>query len=231
MSTSPEIEKFNHLASEWWDINGALKTLHDINPTRLQYIKNHCDINNAVVLDLGCGGGILSESLAGAAQHVNGLDLSNEAIAIAEQHSQMSSIHNLDYFCESADSHRHTHKSHYDVIVCMEMLEHVEDPESIIQACNDMLKPGGTLFLSTIHRKAEAYLKTVFIAEYLFRWIPPGTHDYRQFIKPSELAQMCRDHHLQLERIDGLAYEPFSRKAYITDKTNLNYLLVATKQS
>lgn len=223
-----ETAKFSALADEWWDSNGPLSTLHDINPVRLNYIKQAVDLAGKHVLDVGCGGGILSESLCKESAVVTGIDASQEAINIARLHSDTANL-KINYVESSAERHAQQNPEAYDVITCMELLEHVPDPESLLAACADMLKPGGHLFASTINRNLKSYLGTVLAAEYLLKLIPRGTHDYARFIKPAELAEWCRKSGLTVLDISGMAYLPFVHSAWLKRNPDMNYLLHATR--
>jgi len=186
-----EIKKFNALATDWWDPNGRMKPLHQMNPLRIQYIKNHTNIAEKKVLDVGCGGGLLSEAMARESADVIGIDLSNTLIQVAQQHAQKKRVL-VDYQCISVENIAQTHAASFDIITCMEMLEHVPDPIGILQACANSLKPGGVLFVSTINRTIESYLGAIVAAEYILGLLPKGTHQYSPFIRPSDLTQWAR---------------------------------------
>lgn len=220
-----EIEKFAQLSQHWWDPHGPLRTLHDINATRLQFIEENCQLANKQVLDLGCGGGILTESLAKAGALTTGVDLEAKAIQVAQAHALENNLQ-IDYInCPIEDLDL---KKTYDVITCMEMLEHVPSPEAILQELKLHLKPGGKIFLSTINRTSKAYLYTIIGAEYLLNLIPKNTHDYKKYIKPSELSNMLLDLDLSIEDIKGLDYNPLTHRAHIVDDVSVNYMLVAS---
>jgi 2-polyprenyl-6-hydroxyphenyl methylase/3-demethylubiquinone-9 3-methyltransferase len=215
---------FHDLASSWWDIKGPFKTLHDINPSRLAYIKSHLSLAGKKVLDLGCGGGILSEALAKEGALVTGIDIEPNLIDIAKHHSHESGLE-IDYQLMSvADL-----KQKFDVIVCMEMLEHVSEPSIIIESISRCLKPGGKVFLSTINRSLKAYFELIVMGEYVLKILPRQTHDYRQFITPGELDTCLRVAQLTLKDLKGMAYNPFSRVARLTQNVDVNYLLYAEK--
>ncbi len=222
-----EIEKFNE--HDWWDQDGALKTLHDINPTRFDFILSHEPIKGQRVLDLGCGGGILTEGLAKRGAIATGIDMADEAIAVAKAHAERAQL-KIDYQVITAEEHATDHQAHYDVITSLELLEHVPSPSSIIEAAAAMLKPGGGLFLSTINRTLKARTLVVYAAEYLLRVVPKGTHDPDRFITPLELYELCELHGLEVKAISGMSYNPFTRIATLSDDVSMNYLLYATKK-
>jgi 2-polyprenyl-6-hydroxyphenyl methylase/3-demethylubiquinone-9 3-methyltransferase len=225
-----EVDKFNELASHWWDKNGPLKTLHDINPCRLQYIIDYCgDLMNQRILDVGCGGGILSESMAREGAHVLGIDLAQELIQVARLHAIDQKVSYLDYQVQDVIKWSNQYPGTYDVVTCMELLEHVPNPQCIIEACANLLRSGGFLYLSTLNRHPISYLKAVLAAEYLLRIVPIGTHDYQSMIRPSELASMLRDAGVDILSIDGMDYNPWLRKAIRSKDVRVNYLIVAQK--
>lgn len=220
-----EHDKFEQHAQDWWDMNGPLKTLHDINPARLKYIKQHIALSGARILDLGCGGGVLSEALAGAGAHVTGLDMVQKSIDTARAHAKTSKLV-IDYQCQAVEDFS---GEPFDAIVCMEMLEHVPCPVSIIDACKGLLKPEGLLFLSTINRTLKAYLGAVVMAEYVLKLLPKQTHDYDKFIKPAELVRLLRMGKFSLVDMKGLHYNPLSREASIVEDVSVNYMMVAKR--
>ncbi len=222
-----EIKKFAELSQEWWDLNGKLKTLHDINNTRMGYILSHTPLRNKKVLDLGCGGGILTEALAKAGAIATGLDLEINAINVAKSHALENDLV-INYEHCAIENLNPTLK--FDVITCLEMLEHVPNPLSIIKQLSHHLEPNGLLFLSTINRSCKAYLYTIIGAEYLLNIIPKQTHDYDKYIKPSELASMLRQTHMNLKEMKGLNYNPLSRKSWLEPSVEVNYLCVAEKE-
>jgi len=226
---STETVKFGRFAEQWWDPDGPLHTLHDINPVRLEYITRRVDLKGQLVLDLGCGGGLLSESMAEAGARVTGIDASHEAISIARQHNPYADSR-LQYEISTVEAHIKHSKAEYDVITCMELLEHVPDPASIIRSSASLLRPGGHLFFSTINRTLKAYLTGVIAAEYILGLLPKGTHEYARFIKPSELASVCTQNNLLVRDITGMAYMPYLRRAWLHPSPSINYLLHATKQ-
>ena len=221
-----EKSKFDALEEQWWDINGALKILHDINPTRLQYIKRYMSLQNKNILDVGCGGGILTEIMALAGGLVTGIDIAPQLIKIASDHAQQTDI-DICYKHTTIEELLPTEANKYEIITCMEMLEHVPDPHSVINACSKLLKPKGWLVLSTINRNLQAYLQTKIIAEYLLKLLPIGTHSYAKYIQPSEMAAYCRACNLTVIDVSGLSYLPFARRCYIKEKPDVNYFLCA----
>lgn len=220
-----EIAKFAALAQQWWDKNGPLKTLHDINPARLAFIEQYTGLKGLRVLDVGCGGGILSEAMARLGAEVTGLDAEEDSIETARQHAKQSQL-TLDYVASAIEDYN---DGVFDVITCMEMLEHVNHPEEVIRHCARLLKPGGYLFLSTINRTVKAYAAAIVAAEYLFGLLPRQTHQYDKFIKPSELAAMVRRAGLEVSGLKGIDYNPFARCSGLKDSVDVNYLLSCFK--
>ncbi len=225
-----EQAKFNALASEWWDPDGQLQTLHDINPIRCDYIQNYVDLDNKKILDVGCGGGLLTEAMALQGALVTGIDVSDSALEVADMHAKQANL-NIEYLCTTVEDYSVTHTQTYDLITCMELLEHVPDPGSVITACMRLIKPGGWLFLSTVNRSLKAYLQTKIAAEYVLKLLPAGTHDYAKYIRPSELATWCRNAGFDVTDISGMSYLPYIRRCRITDKPDVNYLLCARATS
>ena len=215
--------KFDSLTDEWWDPNGPLRTLHHINPVRLQYIEQAVTLKDKRVLDLGCGGGVLSEGLAKKQAIVTGLDISVNAIAVAESHRRTAGLE-IVYVSGSAEDFAAHHPQAFDVITCMELLEHVTDINSLLHACGNMLLPGGNLILATINRSARSYLSAIIAAEYLLRLLPRGTHDYARFIKPSELQQALSQNMFTLIDVTGMAYLPGIKKCTIIERPSVNYI-------
>ncbi len=226
-----EIEKFSQHAPEWWDEQGPLKTLHQINPTRVLWIASQVVLNRAKTLDIGCGGGILSEALAREGAQVTALDMAEDSIEIAREHAQLSHL-SIDYQAVTAEAWAEAHPESYQVITCMELLEHVPDPASVIHASAQLLAPGGMVFYSTINRNPKAWALTIGAAEYLLKWIPKGTHQYDTFIKPSELSAMARQSGLEVVALAGVGYQPWRSKEYpfvqIKD-TSVNYMMACRK--
>ena len=220
-----EIHKFGSMAERWWDSQGEFKTLHDINPLRINFIRRHADITGHRVVDVGCGGGILTESLAKYGADALGIDLSEELIDIAELHGLESGV-NANYQKISAESLAEQQPASFDHVTCMEMLEHVPDPGSIISACARMVKPGGMVFFSTLNRKVKSYLLAILAAEYLLQMLPKGTHDFKTFIKPSELCQSARAVGLELQDMAGIEYNPFNKRFSLGKDIDVNYIAV-----
>jgi 2-polyprenyl-6-hydroxyphenyl methylase/3-demethylubiquinone-9 3-methyltransferase len=223
-----EISKFNALASRWWDLNGDFKALHDINPSRLNYIQERTELGDGPVIDVGCGGGILAESLAAAGAQTTGIDMATKALGVAKLHALDSEIQ-VNYVETTAEEYAALKPSHFRTVTCLEMLEHVTHYPDTIKACADLAQPGGDLFFSTINRNPKAYLLLVLGAEYLLKILPKGTHEYAKFIKPSELAQGLRDAGLELVEIRGMNYNPLSRNCRISNDTDANYIVHARK--
>jgi len=209
-----ELDKFNELAHRWWDPEGPQKALHALNPARLGYVAARVPLRDAAVLDVGCGGGLLSEALAGEGARVTAIDLAPDLLKIARLHKLESGVE-VDYRLSSVEALAAQQPGSYDAITCMEMLEHVPDPASVLAACATLLKPGGRLFVSTLNRTPAAFALAIVGAEYIARLLPTGTHQYRDFIKPSELAAWLRANGLQLEDVSGLIYEPWRNAARI----------------
>jgi 2-polyprenyl-6-hydroxyphenyl methylase/3-demethylubiquinone-9 3-methyltransferase len=218
-----ELDNFNAMARDWWDLNGPCKPLHQLNPLRLDYIQQHAPLKGKKVLDVGCGGGILSEAMAKAGAQVTGLELASEVIQVAREHAQASGL-NIDYVQCPVEDYPHPHE--FDVITCLEMLEHVPDPQAIVKAMAGLLKPGGKLILSTLNRHPMSFIQAIVGAEYVLKMLPKGTHSYAQFIKPSEMDALVSQAGLKLQHIQGLAYNPLSQCFSLSDKTWVNYLVV-----
>lgn len=225
-----ETAKFDRLASRWWDPDGESRPLHDLNPVRLGYVAARVALKGARALDVGCGGGLLSEALARAGAEVTAIDLAPGVLDVARLHLHESGLA-VDYREISVEALAQESPAAFDVVTCMEMLEHVPDPSSVIGACATLLKPGGTLFLSTLNRTPLAFGAAILGAEHLLRLLPRGTHHYAQFIKPSEMAADLRAAGLVLEDLSGLAYNPLTRKAWLTGSVAVNYLACAIKPS
>ncbi len=223
-----EINKFSALADKWWDINGPSAALHTINPCRLEYVMAHAQLTNKNVLDVGCGAGILTESLAVQGANVIGVDPSAEMITIAEAHAN-DALLDIEYKCLVVEELIESHGAHFDVITCMELLEHVPDPAKLIADCTKLLKPGGKIFFSTLNRKLKSYAMAILGAEYILNLLPKQTHDYAKFIRPSELTQMLCQANLQLNDLKGIKYNPFYKNATLCSDVSVNYLAFATK--
>ena len=223
-----EISKFGALANRWWDPHGPQRALHELNPARLGYVADRVTLRGARVLDVGCGAGILSEALASAGADVVALDLAPELIDIAQLHLLESGV-KVDYRLQSVEALADIAPASFDAITCMEMLEHVPDPVSVLRACAKLLKLGGKLFVSTLNRTPVAFAVAIVGAEYLAGLLPKGTHDYKSFIKPSELSAWLRESGLQLDDVSGLAYDPVRHKAWVSRRTQINYLACAVK--
>ncbi|WP_367605668.1 bifunctional 2-polyprenyl-6-hydroxyphenol methylase/3-demethylubiquinol 3-O-methyltransferase UbiG [Legionella sp. W05-934-2] len=220
-----EKSKFDAHQSHWWDKNGPLKTLHDINPTRLNFVQEHSDLADCNVLDVGCGGGVLCEAMAEHAKSVTGIDIVSSAIETAIDHANQAKL-TIRYLNTPIED---LSESQFDVITCMEMLEHVDSPDIVIKHCYRLLKNQGWLLLSTINRTAIAYAQVILAAEYLLNVLPRQTHDFNKFIKPSELSRICREHGFEVIDIKGLKYNPFTRQSWLNDQPNVNYLLACRK--
>jgi 2-polyprenyl-6-hydroxyphenyl methylase/3-demethylubiquinone-9 3-methyltransferase len=223
-----ETAKFDRLAARWWDPDGESRPLHDLNPVRLAYIADRVALNGAQALDVGCGGGLLSEGLARAGAHVTAIDLAPAVLDVARLHLHESGL-SVDYRETSAEMLAQELPGRFDLVTCLEMLEHVPDPASVIGACARLLKPGGKLFLSTLNRTPVAFGAAILGAEHLLRLLPRGTHHYAQFLKPSEIAADLRAAGLELEDLSGIAYNPLTRKAWLTPSVAVNYLACASK--
>lgn len=223
-----ETAKFDRLAARWWDVDGESRPLHDLNPLRMGYIADRVPLKGVRALDVGCGGGLLSEALARAGASVTAIDLAPAVLDVARLHLHESGV-SVDYREVSAEALATEMPATFDVIACMEMLEHVPDPASVIRACATLLKPGGMLFLSTLNRTPLAFGAAILGAEHLLRLLPRGTHHYAQFLKPSEIATDLRAAGLALDDLRGIAYNPFTRKAWLTASVAVNYLVCASK--
>ncbi len=224
-----EVNKFEAMASRWWDPDSEFKPLHDINPLRLDYIDQRAGLAGKRVLDVGCGGGILAESMAARGAKVTGIDMGEQPLMVAELHKLESGVE-VEYRRITAEQLAAEMPGQFDVVTCMEMLEHVPDPASVIAACAQLVKPGGQVFLSTINRNPKAYLFAVVGAEYVLRLLPKGTHDYAKFIRPSELESWTRHAGLQLKDLTGLSYNPFTRSYALGRDLDVNYMGYCVKE-
>jgi 2-polyprenyl-6-hydroxyphenyl methylase/3-demethylubiquinone-9 3-methyltransferase len=225
-----ELQKFSDLAHRWWDPNAEFKPLHELNPVRLNWIDSHAHLAGKRVLDIGCGGGILSESMATLGADVKGIDLSNEALGVADLHSLESGV-TVNYEEIAAEALAAREPGSFDVVTCMEMLEHVPDPSKVVEACKTLVKPGGWVFFSTLNRNVKSYLLAVIGAEYVARMLPKGTHDYARFIRPSELAGFARAAGLLTADIKGITYNPLTRHFTLSKDTDVNYMLACRREA
>jgi 2-polyprenyl-6-hydroxyphenyl methylase / 3-demethylubiquinone-9 3-methyltransferase len=225
-----ELEKFSSLAHRWWDPEGEFRPLHDINPLRLDWIAGHTALEGAAVLDVGCGGGILAEAMARLGARVTGIDLSEKALRVAELHLHESSL-SIHYQKASVEDYALAQAETFDVVTCMELLEHVPDPASMVAACARLVRPGGQVFFSTINRNPKSYLFAVVGAEYILGLLPKGTHDYMRFIKPSELARWSRAAGLRVDELIGMTYNPITRRYRLGADCDVNYLQRATRDA
>ena len=223
-----EIAKFSALAAKWWDPTSEFKPLHEINPLRLDWINQCAPLTGQRVLDVGCGGGILTEAMAGQGAQVKGIDLAEKSLTVARLH-QLESGAQVDYECVSAEDLAAREPAAYDVVTCMEMLEHVPHPASIVRACAALVKPGGRVFFSTLNRNPKSYLFAVLGAEYILGLLPRGTHDYMKFIKPSELARFAREAQLTVREWRGMGYNPLTGRYWLGNDTSVNYLVCMVK--
>lgn len=224
-----EISRFEAIAAEWWDPNGRFKPLHQINPLRLDYIAQRIDLSQAKVLDVGCGGGLLAESMAKRGADVTGVDRSPKALSVARLHAKQANVV-VSYEENDAETWAQTHAATYDVITCLEVLEHVPDVPRAIAACASMLKPGGMFFFATLNRTPIAYVKAIIGAEYVLGWLPKGTHQYHKFIKPNEMIRAVRDAGLDEQDIQGMSYALLSGHFYLSHDLSVNYLGFAKKR-
>lgn len=224
-----EIRKFEELASRWWDKNSEFKPLHDINPLRVNWIDSFAPVAEKKVLDVGCGGGILAESLAQRGAQVTGIDMGDAPLGVAKLH-QLESGLSIDYQKSTAEDFAKQHENAFDVVTCLEMLEHVPDPSSVVQACAKMVKPGGHVFFSTINRNPKSFLFAIIGAEYVLRLLPRGTHEYAKFIRPSELANWSREADLQVNQMTGLLFNPLTKKYRLSDSDmDVNFMISTQK--
>ncbi|PTT91172.1 bifunctional 3-demethylubiquinol 3-O-methyltransferase/2-polyprenyl-6-hydroxyphenol methylase [Pelomonas sp. HMWF004] len=224
-----ELAKFGELAHHWWDPESDFKPLHQINPLRLGWIQQLCPLAGKRALDVGCGGGILSDAMARAGARVLGIDLSTKPLRVAELHAMEAGTEGVEYREIAVEALAAEQPGSFDVVTCMEMLEHVPDPASVVRACAALVKPGGWVFLSTLNRNAKAFLLAIVGAEYVMRMLPKGTHEYARFIKPSELAQFCRDAGLALQASRGLTYNPVTQRYSLGADTDVNYMMACRR--
>ena len=224
-----ELAKFSDLAHRWWDQDSEFRPLHQINPLRLEWINTVCSLSGKRVLDVGCGGGILADSMARKGAEVLGIDLATKALRVAQLHALEVGTQNIQYREVSAEDLAVEQPESFDAVTCMEMLEHVPDPASIVRACSAMVKPGGWVFFSTIHRSAKAFMLAIVGAEYLLNMLPRGTHEYAKMIRPSELAAHCRNANLDVLHTKGLEYNPITQRYWLSADTSVNYLLATRR--
>jgi 2-polyprenyl-6-hydroxyphenyl methylase/3-demethylubiquinone-9 3-methyltransferase len=224
-----ELAKFSELAHRWWDPDSEFRPLHQINPLRLDWIAKRAPLNGTRVLDVGCGGGILAESMARRGADVLGIDLAEKPLKVAQLHALESGTSSVDYRRVSAEDLARERPAHFDVLTCMEMLEHVPDPASVVSACAALVRPGGALFFSTLNRNPKSFLFAIVGAEYLLGLLPKGTHEYARFIRPSELARWCRDAGITVSETCGLEYDPVKRRYSLSRDISVNYMLACRK--
>ena len=224
-----ELAKFSELAHRWWDKESEFRPLHEINPIRLDWIEGLTPLRGLRVVDVGCGGGILADAMARKGAAVLGIDLASKALKVAQLHALEAQTQGVEYREISAEALAAEHPGSFDMVTCMEMLEHVPDPASVVRACSTLVKPGGHVFFSTINRNAKAFLFAIVGAEYLLNMLPRGTHEYAKLIKPSELASYCRTAGLQLQESRGMQYNPLTRHYWLSAATSVNYLMAYRK--
>lgn len=223
-----EVAKFEQMAHRWWDPHSEAKPLHDINPLRLDYVERHAGLAGQRVIDVGCGGGILAEGMAARGAQVTGIDMAEASISVARLHLQESGLA-VDYQRTTAEAMAEQAAGQFDVVTCMEMLEHVPDPASVVAACTRLARPGGKLFFSTLNRNPKSFLLAIVGAEYVLGMLPKGTHDWNKFIRPSELAGWMREAGLQLDDVSGMSYNPLTRRYRLGRDMDVNYLVAASK--
>ena len=224
-----ELAKFSELAHRWWDPESEFRPLHQINPLRLEWIHGLCNLQSKRVLDVGCGGGILADSMARLGADVLGIDLAAKALRVAQLHALEAQTSNVQYREVSAEALAEEQPGSFDVVTCMEMLEHVPDPASVVRACSELVKPGGWVFFSTINRNAKAFMLAIVGAEYVMNMLPRGTHEYAKMIRPSELASSCRSASLDVQHTRGLEYNPVTRRYWLSADTSVNYLFATRR--
>jgi 2-polyprenyl-6-hydroxyphenyl methylase / 3-demethylubiquinone-9 3-methyltransferase len=224
-----ELAKFSELAHRWWDPQSEFRPLHEINPLRLEWIDGLAALRGKQVLDVGCGGGILAEAMANRARHVTGIDLAAKPLGVARLHAMEAGVANLDYREIATEALAATSPASFDVVTCMEMLEHVPDPAAVVQACATLVRPGGWTFFSTLNRNPKSFLFAIIGAEYVLRLLPRGTHEYARFIRPSELARWSRDSGLALQGSRGMEYNPLTKRYWLSENTSVNYMIACRK--
>ena len=225
-----ELAKFSELAHRWWDVNSEFRPLHQINPLRLDWIQTLASLKDKQVLDVGCGGGILSDAMARAGAHVTGIDLATKSLKVAQLHALETQTPNVSYREVSAEALAAEKPASFDVVTCMEMLEHVPDPASVVRACATLVKPGGWVFFSTLNRNPKSFVFAILGAEYILNLLPKGTHEYAKFIRPSELAGFCREAGLQTQASRGLQYNPLTQRYWLDANTRVNYMLATQRE-
>ena len=226
-----ELTKFSSLAHRWWDVDGEFGPLHAINPLRLDWIDGIAPLKGQRVLDVGCGGGILADAMARKGADVLGIDLAEKSLKVAQLHALEAGTSQITYRLVAAEALAAEMPDHFDVVTCMEMLEHVPDPASVVQACARLAKPGGWVFFSTINRNPKSFLMAILGAEYVLNLVPRGTHEYARLLRPSELARFCRDAGLDMQQSCGLQYNPLSRRYRLSTDTSVNYMLATRKST
>jgi 2-polyprenyl-6-hydroxyphenyl methylase/3-demethylubiquinone-9 3-methyltransferase len=232
MNADPqELAKFSNLAHRWWDPESEFRPLHQINPLRLDWIETHARVAGMRVLDVGCGGGILSDAMARRGADVLGIDLAAKALKVAQLHALEAATPSVAYREVAVEALAAESPAHFDIVTCMEMLEHVPDPASVVAACATLVKPGGWLFFSTLNRNPKSFLFAIVGAEHVLKLLPKGTHEYAKFIRPSELAQWCRDSGLMLTDTRGLEYNPFTRRYWLSADTSVNYMIACRRSA
>ena len=224
-----ELAKFSELAHRWWDPDSEFRPLHQINPLRLDWINGFSPLNGKRVLDVGCGGGILADSMARKGADVLGIDLASKALRVAQLHALEAGTPNIRYQEISVEALAHEQPAGFDVVTCMEMLEHVPDPASVVRACSQLVKPGGWVFFSTINRNTKAFMLAIVGAEYVLNMLPRGTHEYAKMIRPSELAASCRSAQLDVLHTKGLEYNPLTKRYWLSEDTSVNYLFATRR--
>jgi len=224
-----ELAKFGELAHRWWDPESEFKPLHQINPLRLEWINSLCPLNGKTVLDVGCGGGILTDSMARRGANALGIDLSTKPLKVAQLHAMEAGTENVEYREIAVEALAEERPASFDAVTCMEMLEHVPDPASVVRALGTLVKPGGWVFLSTLNRNLKSFMLAIVGAEYVLKMLPAGTHEYARFLKPSELAQFCRDAELEVHSSRGLTFNPLTQRYSLGSDTDVNYLLACRR--